>query len=194
MLVSIVAPVYNFYPIIAESLILQTYPAWELLLVHDGEPDIKTSLELDNLWCKDDRIQYLKTDKRYNDWGHTPRERGLKQISKESSYVVISGGDNYYVPTFLELMVKACKENTIAVYCDLIHNHERAGVSYRKMDSSLSFGNIDCGNIMVRSDVAKEVGFTTKGFAADWDYINAVILKYGTGNIVHIPNVLFIHN
>jgi len=73
-----VSPIYNSFPVLAVSLIEQTYENWELLIVHEGPQDDigeigKSIIESDK------RIRFIETDKRANDWGHTPRQLGLSK-------------------------------------------------------------------------------------------------------------------
>jgi hypothetical protein len=47
---------------------------------------------------------------------------------------------------------------------------------------------------MVRSEIAKEFGWKDRIFEADWKFIEKVITKYGTSDIIKINKGLFVHN
>ena len=79
------------------SLVAQTNVDWGAHVVIDN-PDDEDNVKLVESF-QDDRIRWSKMDKRYNDWGHTPREYGKQQ--SEAKYVIMTGDDNYYTPNFV---------------------------------------------------------------------------------------------
>jgi hypothetical protein len=70
-----------------ESVLRQSFPLWELLLIHDGPRRSK----LDPL-PKDERIQSLETEERYNDFGHSLRRLGLQRAA--GRYILHCNADN----------------------------------------------------------------------------------------------------
>lgn len=189
---SIIMPLYESsvpYPIAIPSLLLQRYGNFEIIAVHDGEIS-ENYLNLLKSF-NDDRLKIFYTEKRYNDWGHTPREYGITKISPDSDLVIITGADNYYVPSFLDKMLECFNDkSTYAAYCDCLHNY----LDWTIMSSRLEFGYIDCGVFVSRSSIAKEIGWKHKVHAADWKFIEELIEKYGREKIVKLSRILFVHN
>jgi hypothetical protein len=186
MRVLFIAPIYKYYPQLVPSLLAQTYKNWRLLLFHDG-PDfgpLKTQIEAFN----DPRVELAWTDRRYNDWGHSLRAIGLR-FAKDADFIVHTNADNYYVPDFCNQMVHAFREETVAVYCDMVHSYYSWGI----LPAKIQFGKIDCGAVMFRAKVALEIGWPSRAFAADWVMINEVHQKY-RDRFEYIPRPLFVHN
>ena len=192
--VTFIAPFYEYYPVLIESLLDQRHRDWKLVLYHDG-PLVKPEPVVAKLRrvCEPRILQYT-TRKRYNDWGHTLRQLGLNIVSKMElgDYVVITNGDNYYAPGFCDIMVNAIEKQPGAVggYCDMTHNYWQ----WKPLRSVLHHGNIDCGCVMVQREVAIEAGWLDKAKDADWTYIERIIERYGEENLVHVQNTLFTHN
>lgn len=188
-LVSFIIPVYNHYPVVVASLIPQEYKHFEAIVVHDGPSIDVIKKQIDNF--NDQRIKLVNTDKRYNDWGHTPRSYGLQFVSNKSELLVFTGADNYYVPKFLLYMVNCFSNQRVnGAYCNCIHNYWDWGT----INTRLSFGNIDCGCFMIKTSIAKEIGWKHKVHEADWKFIYEVMQKYGRGTLMKVSKTLFVHN
>jgi glycosyltransferase involved in cell wall biosynthesis len=183
---SIIAPIYNYWPILVPSCVLQTYKNWELFLIHDG-PD---TIGLDKIVEKfdDSRIILLYSLKRYNDWGHSLREIALDYAVGE--FLLHTNADNYYVPTAFDVMLSSFDWETLSVYCDMVHNYKQ----YDLVNSRLKFSHIDCGSAIFRTEIAKEIGWPSKSVCSDWDMIKLVVTKYGEDVFSKINKPLFIHN
>lgn len=190
--VTFVAPFYLYDPILLDSLNRQTDPNWRLILIHDGRcPDeIRRAIAL----RRDHRVCLRETIERFNDWGHTLRQIGLNMIAKgvvDADWVVITNGDNYYVPGFVAAMVAAVKDRPMmAAYCDIVHNYW----GWNSMRACLQHGDIDCGCLMVRKDVAIDVGWRGREVAADWTYCADVMGRISAKLFAKVDRLLFIHN
>jgi len=186
-LVSFVAPIYNYYPILIPALISQEYQNWELIIIHDSPNSNMEDLVKS---FNESRIKYMSTKERYNDWGHSLRPIGLQNVSQNSDYVIVTNADNYYLPQFLLLMIEPLVQDNdiVATYCNFLNRKQLN-------NSRLIHGGIDCGNFMVRTYIAKKIGWVGREFAADWRFINSIIEKFGESSIKKIPDdVLFVHN
>lgn len=185
-LVSFIAPIFNYYPIILPSLICQTYQNWHLLLIHDSPSE-----DLEKLLFKyqESRARYMHTEERFNDYGHTLRQVGLDNLPYDSDFVCITNGDNYVAPQFIQMMIEPMLKNPaiMATYCDFVNN-------LYFTQSRLELGWTNTGNVVVRTAVAKSVGWKSKVFAADFLYVNDVMNKVGAQNIVKVNRTLFFHN
>lgn len=185
----IVAPIYNYYPILIHSLQAQTYKNWELHLIHDGlNSDLKDIVTK----MKDDRIIYQDTLHRYNDWGHSLRRRVLENLSEsDGDFLLITNADNYYIPIFLEEMIKPLKDSSfIASYCNILHSHRK----WKKLETYLERAQIDCGCVLIKLKEALSVIWDSTLFWADWIYIDKLLQKFGKEVFYKVNKILFIHN
>lgn len=188
MLVDFIIPTYNRpAPLRAmlASLVAQTNPDWGAHVVIDNHED-EDNVKLVESFA-DPRIRWTKMDKRYNDWGHTPREYG-KQKS-EAKYIIMTGDDNYYTPNFLQEISVLCNVEVGMVYWDMVHSH----YNYAYFKCVPAGGQIDMGAFATRRDLAQQIYLGTD-FAADGWFVEQFKQKFPTENIAKINKVLFVHN
>ena len=164
-----------------ESILSQTNPSWRLLLVHDG-PDMPEFLKKKP---KDKRITVMHTPHRYGDYGHSLRDIGLKTIKDDSYYTLITNVDNYYTPNFIDAL---CMGKEDFVYCNCTHSHWK----YQSRECELHRRGIDIGGAVIKTKMAKEVGFKSRTYSADWDYFSEILKLNPT--IRKVSMCLFVHN
>ena len=189
-LVSYIVPVYEKTMTTIPSLLVQTYENIEIIVYYDGK--------IPNYFIKyveafqDKRIKLFNTTKRYNDWGHTPRNMAIDELSPNSVAVVFTGGDNYFLPTFTEELFMPIKnsKDVLGTYCDMIHNNR----NWQVMRTRLEYGNIDCGCFMSRTELAREFRWGNRVDWEDWIFMDKILTKYGVHRMIKIPRMLFIHN
>ena len=159
--------------LLINSMLCQSANNWKLTLVSDGH-DNPTEKLVSIYSGKQEDVQYLYTDKNYGDFGHTPREFGLKNSTGD--WIILTSDDNYYVPTFIEEFTKAAESSDDIgfIFCDMLHDHH----NYQAESTELKEQHIDMGCFAVRADIAKSVGFTSKRMQADWDYICAIMEQH----------------
>jgi hypothetical protein len=208
---TIVAPVFkklNCIHIICNAFLLQTDPSWNLILVHDGE-DCPEANNIANQYTKDPRINYYSIPQG-NCWGHNCRNFGLYKTTTE--WVVLSGHDNYYVPTFVESLESFLDRNNHKldlVYWNMIHNYYRYNFSkppeactidpsgpdpYFLPQTELQGSKIDIGCFAVRTKIAvKSRGLRQNHPATDWAYLHK-ILKTPNIRTARINRCLYVHN
>ena len=113
--VSVIMPAYNVEQYIAasiDSVIRQTYPHWELLVVNDGSSD-NTLNVINELAKTDSRIKVITQE---NQGVSVARNVALAQAAGE--YITFLDGDDVYLDTYLEKMVDRIQTgNCDAVYC-----------------------------------------------------------------------------
>ena len=107
-LVSIIIPVYNSEKYLSEcleSVINQTYPNWELIIVDDGSKD-KTLPEFHKLAEKDSRVRYISFSRNFG------KESGIYAGLENSKgdYVVVMDADLQHPPSFLPKMYEYVKD------------------------------------------------------------------------------------
>lgn len=189
--VAVICPVYNTYPEIVSSMINQTHQSWHLYLIHDGPSSMDIQGVVDA--TKDGRITYVETEKRLSSWGHAYRQQWLEKLKTEDfDYVVITNADNWYAPVFCEYMIRGFDENTVATYTSqMIHSY----TSWKIIECRLEQGYLDAGNVMVRKDVACEVGWNNiKAHSSDWLFFKSIIDKHGEDKFKKVEGCLFSHN
>jgi hypothetical protein len=191
--VTVICPIFNTYPEIIGSMICQTHKNWELLLIHDGKNETGLRKIVDAVGDK--RITYIETKERRGNWGHSYRKEYLEGLREaETGYVLITNGDNQYAPVFFEYMLKNMhnNHNVVATYCsDMVHSYK----AWQVIPCSLRRGYLDSGGVLIRKDVACDVGWNnTVEHSADWLYFDEIIKKYGAHRFLKVTGCLFSHH
>ena len=185
--------------VFVQSWINQTKDNWTLTVIHDG-PDEEFSSIMRGYKDKcPARIEYLCTEKRFNDYGHSLRDVGLKNIKGE--YVLLTNADNYFIPRAIEFINEVfidCQPEVVIF--DMVHSHNRPGgrniPAYSFFETKLERSSIDISSAIVKANLAEKVGFRDKTHDGDASYFEDIIkLKFSDGlSFVKIPRVLFVHN
>lgn len=180
--------------ILIDSFLVQTKPFWKLYIMHDGPAPEQLKHIVDQY--KDSRIKYFETETVNGRWGHPNKRRLLEMIPRNHvDYILMTNDDNYYVPKFVEMMTKRCdsfSRKIGMVYCDMAHSY----LQYDVLKTQLRENMIDMGSFIVRSDIAKKIGFDASHFSADGAYAEACadLCRRLRLETVYVPKVLFIHN
>ena len=168
------------------SLNAQTEDNWRATVISDGEKNPNTARIVESF--NNPRIIHKVLDKRYNDWGHTPRDVG-KQLSS-SDYIIMTGDDNYYMPILIAEINKVISgHDADFIYWDMVHSHY--DYSYFKCFPSMN--RIDMGSFAFKSELGKQIHLGNS-YAADGLFVNEFKTKFPSANIVKIEKVLFVHN
>ncbi len=200
MLVEFIIPTYDrIDPLrsMLSSLIAQTDKDWKASVIIDRDGYDSYSDRVIKLVSEvnvDKKITWSITDKRYNDFGHTPREIVKQQSTAD--FIIMTGDDNYYTPNMvmeLRMMVDQWRRvNKVVpgvVYWDMVHSH----FNYQYFKCVLAHGQIDMGAFATRTDLAKQIKMNTN-FAADGDFVEDLKKKFPHEHKVKINKVLFVHN
>ena len=116
--IEFIIPTYNrpdHLMCLLNSLCAQRSDKWSAHVVADCPPE-GTLDKIMNYFKDDKRIKFTILPERCNDWGHTPRNYGLKESTEE--WTIMTGEDNYYVPTFVDNMLKMGKDKHF-VFCQI---------------------------------------------------------------------------
>ena len=187
-MIEFIIPTYNrineLHSMLA-SLVAQSNDNWIATIVVDDEENDTIKSVVSKF--ETNKIKYIFTNKRYNDWGHTPREIGKQQATGD--YIVMTGDDNYYVPVFVQELMNVVSNKPGMVYWDMVHNHY--DYSYFKCSPYISY--IDMGAFATRKDLAQQLELT-KGYAADGQFVVDFREKFKDEEIIKIEKVLFVHN
>lgn len=189
--------------VFVQSIINQTQTNWNLHVLHDGFNDEFCDIMEGYQRKKPMQITYECTSERFNDYGHSLREIGLKKATGQ--YVLITNADNYYIPKtleFIDIAIQNSDHKPDVIMFDMVHSHENAGEtkapSYSFFKVSYKRNFIDMGAAVVETSLAQRAGFSDKSFAADATYFENVLnkkIESGSRLIVtKIPRVLLVHN
>ena len=193
-LISIIMPSYNQGPYLPEALdsvLAQTYPHWECIIVDDGSKD-NTEKIAKSYCAKDSRIKYVYQE---NSGVSAARNNGVAHSKGE--FILPLDGDDKIAPEFLEFTLREIVKdrNIRVVYTDAQYFGARNDV-YRLPDFSIEqlLGmNVMCITSLFRKeDFEKAGGFNTnmkEGFE-DWDFFVSMF-QDGEGTAVKIPKILF---
>ena len=113
-LVSVIMPSYNTAKYIAdsiESILNQTYPYWELIVVDDCSTD-DTDIVVAN-YLSDERIHYLKNEK--NSGAAVSRNYALREA--RGKWIAFLDSDDVWLPEKLEKQIAFMLENDYKFTC-----------------------------------------------------------------------------
>jgi glycosyltransferase involved in cell wall biosynthesis len=195
MKIEFIIPTYNRIDLLMtciSSIVGQTNPNWTIHVVADCPPE-EDQIRIANIaayYESDDRIKFTVLDKRYNDWGHTPRNYGLHRATEE--WVVMTGEDNYYVPTFVENFLSVVRDDVNFVFCNMVHNWVKD--DYIPINCDIEFGKIDIGNFMTRTFNARKLKLNTGIEQADYMFVEQYLSRFYEGQIIKIDKILYVHN
>ena len=174
--------------VILSSLVAQTNPNWKAHIVIDGITN--KYFKVKEFFQSDERIRFSHLETNSKDWGHTPRQYGLDQATEE--WVVMTGDDNYYVPIFVEDMLKAVNKSTHFIYCNMVHNW--VNNDYIPLDSEPKVYKIDIGNFMVRTELGKQIKLQKHLNEADGIYVEEYLNTFKGMKPKKINKLLYVHN
>lgn len=188
--VEIFATAYEGYPIVAHSLMAQTYKNWRLIIEHDGEPPKGYEKLLPN----DPRIKFIYSKEREQNYGHAKRARHVERLAKSDAvFTIITNHDNYYAPNFLAEAVALLDddETAIAVYCDTVHSY----IQHKVLPARPARGFLDCGAVVFRRAEIVGVPWASMEHSADWFWFDAINKNCGGfRRWKKIEGVYFVHN
>lgn len=143
-LVSIIIPVYNTgepFRGCIESVLQQTYPNLEIIVVDDCSTDELTLQILKDYQAKDQRIKVIRNEQ--NSGISFSRNAGVAQV--QGTYFAFLDSDDQFVPNFVETMVQALEQNnTDFAMCD-IENYS--------LDSTIKFDKNEFNSNISPQDV-----------------------------------------
>ncbi len=111
-LVSIITPCYNGSKYISEtidSVLAQTYPHWEMIVVDDGSKD--NSADIVRAYAqKDARIQLIQQP---NGGSASARNNGIRNA--QGRYIALLDADDLWEPRFLESQLALMKQHDVCL-------------------------------------------------------------------------------
>ena len=125
-LVSIITPLYNserFVGQTVESVLAQTYPHWEMIVVDDGSTDNGVEI-VRRYMAQDKRIRLYQQP---NGGCAAARNRGLNEA--KGRYYCFLDSDDYWDPTFLEEQLAFMAEKRAAIVTCSVRRVDENGVA-----------------------------------------------------------------
>ncbi len=188
-LVSIVIPAFKRpkeLRAVLASLLAQTYPHLEIIVIHDGIEGSDEAKKVCEMF-QDDRIKFSVEPNRKNDYGHSLRESG--SLCAKGAYIGHSNDDNLYAPVYVQRLVATMIEkNADFAYCNMVHDHE----DYRAVSTHAMQFEIDAGGWIAKAELVKATKWRDRGFDGDGVFIEDML---ATGaKAVKVPGYLFVHN
>lgn len=113
-LVSIITPVYNSSKYLShavESVLNQTYPFFEMIIVDDGSTDESSEMAAQYA-IKDSRIKFFKNEKNRGAW----YARNVALEASSGKYIAFLDSDDWWLPEKLEKQIRFM-ETENCVFC-----------------------------------------------------------------------------
>ena len=187
---------FDFCKTFVQSMLNQSKKDWILTVIHDGP-----NKEFDQIMGSykkilPNNINFENTSKRYNDYGHSLREMGLKNILGD--YVLLTNADNYFVPGAIEVLIDTiikANDNIDVVIFNFVASHH----NYINFNTSYKRHFIDISSAIVKKELAEKAGFADKSYDGDATYFEKVAkvsqqVQNRKLNILKINRTLLVHN
>lgn len=149
---SIIVPVYNAEQYLSEaveSVLKQTFPDWELILVNDGSTDSSDSI-CQNYVLADSRVKYIKKEN-----GGVSDTRNVGLHNAQGEYIVFLDADDWIDINYLFKVEEILKETSVDIMI-LNYFHVRDG----HVKEAHSISNELCEGI--QTDVNDLINFSLK--------------------------------
>lgn len=185
-----------------QSWINQTSTDWSMTIIHDGPSQDFIDLMNEESY-KHPSIKYFCTESRYNDFGHSLREEGLRQAT--GLYTILTNADNYFIPKTVELLSAKLTElqnsgtaSPDIIIFDMIHSYANPGFreqppyNYFRVDFKPYC--IDVSSAAVKTELAKAAGFKDKSRDGDQAYFQDIARLKNSLTVAKVNSVLLVHN
>ena len=182
-LISVIMPFYNSKKYVRQSVnsvLNQTFPCYELLIIDDGSTDEEALKELDNIKKLDNRIKVFH---KKNEGLAATRDYGASKANKSSKYFMFLDDDDLIDKTYLECGYWTLETNKKAswTYTDTI-GFDGLEYTWNKWFESekLKKDNFLVSTALIRKEDFFEVngyGLKEKAVNEDWNFWLKLIAK-----------------
>lgn len=182
-IISVIMPFYNDKEYIEQavnSILNQTFPLFELLIIDDGSKDEESLKKLSEIEKMDDRIKVLHKE---NEGLAATRDYGVKHSSKSTKYLMILDSDDMIDKTFMECAYWTLETNTKAswAYSDSVGFGEMEYLWNKWYDSERmkKINDLVATALIRKSDFLEVNGYELKEKAVneDWNFWLKLIAK-----------------
>ena len=174
-LVSVIIPAYNCERFISEtieSVIAQTYPDWEMVIIDDKSTD-RTEEIIESYARKDGRIRFYRNES--NIGAAETRNKGMELA--EGEFMAFLDSDDLWAPKKLEKQIDFMRKNDHAFTCTSYEHISEEGEKTGRVFSPRQKANYrqvvlynSVGNLTVVYNVKKLGKFTAPNVFAREDY------------------------
>lgn len=197
-LISVVVPVFNtrrdYLEAMAESVLRQSYPHWELCLADGGSEKLETLDALKALAQRDERIKVFFAPENLGIAGNT--NRGIEMA--RGAYVALMDHDDTLAPDALYWIAEAIQRTGAEMlYTDEDKMHREGRYYFAphlKPDYSpdlLKSCNYICHLMALKRSLLARIGGLQTGFDGSQDHELALRAAGAARGICHIPRVLY---
>ncbi|MCX7993965.1 MAG: glycosyltransferase [Fimbriimonadales bacterium] len=205
-LVSILTPAYKAEPYIGqaiESVLAQTMPDWELIIVEDCSPD--NTAQVVERYLDDPRIKLIRNEQNLGECG--ARNRALDVAQGE--WITLLDADDWYEPQRLERLLHIARDTGEQVVIDLwrTYNDETGQSQVRRMSpvypnpSRLTrysvyqyvYGHIAGQPLMHHRLIREHHLHYIPGILRGGDYIFQIQVIYRAGCVIVAPEALYVY-
>ncbi|GBR42755.1 O-antigen biosynthesis protein RfbC [Neoasaia chiangmaiensis NBRC 101099] len=198
-LISVLCPTYkplmSDFEAAVESVMSQTYPNWELIIVDDGGKSPEVAERIKAYCAEDSRIRAVTLKKNQGISGAT--NAGMDAAQGE--YTVFFDHDDLMVDVALEVMIRAAQRTGARLLYSDEDKIDQAGYFLEpnlKPDFNYRYllgCNYVCHLTMVETKLMREIGHLRKEYdgAQDHDFILRATEAVPHNQIHHVPEVLY---
>lgn len=201
--ISVIVPIYNASQSLqrcVESILVQTFADWELILVDDGSRDNSGSL-CDDYAATDPRIRVIHKP---NEGVAATRRRGIE--AARGVYCIQIDSDDWVEPTMLEeLYATAQREGVDVVICDFYYDYggrkparyqrqRPSGLTSQAIVSDLLEGREVkpyCWNKLVRKECYEGVEIPSDISHGEDFLINLALFKSNQVRVAYLPQAFY---
>ncbi len=175
-LISVIVPFFNSYKYIEQtvnSVLNQTFPYFEILIIDDGSKDQKSLEKLEEIEKLDKRIKIFHKE---NEGLAATRDFGASKSSETCKYLMFLDDDDLIEPTFLECGYWTLETNKEAswVYSDSVGfgTQEYVWNKYFDSDKMKSVNDLVSAALVRKSDFELVNGYELREKAVheDWNF------------------------
>lgn len=197
---SILMPVYNpdpgYFRQALDSVIAQTWPAWELCVADDASPNPEIRKIINEYAAKDSRIKAVFRKRN----GHIAAATNSALKISEKPWTAFMDHDDELAPDALEKMARAIEANPqgMLFYSDEdkiteYGHHNRPHLKSGWDPDLFLHQNFVCHLTVMKADHLREIGGLKTDYPGAQDH--ELILRYTEGipegSIIHVPEILY---
>jgi len=188
--ISVIMPAYNAAKYISEaieSVLAQTYPVHEIIVVDDGSTDSTAEIVKKYMGTQGHQDTRTHVDIKYiyqmNKGPGAARNTGIKAATGE--YIAFLDSDDVWMKEKIEKQMKLFKNSDYAlIYCDMSHSVDRALIyksylkekKYKYVSSGNIYSNLLKENfiftptVIVKKEILKKIGYFDESYKICEDY------------------------
>lgn len=177
---------------------------WVAQLINDGADPVARRVCMPYIERYPDRLVYLETKDRFNDWGHTLRILGLARTT--TPWWCTQNADNYLMPGMVDLVLGQAEQNLLTpmgpltphvVLFDVVHNYanvnDRKDPPYSVLEVEARRNRCDAGSFIVDTAFAQQVEWRSLASDADGHFITDLVRAHA--RVSKVPgSILMAHN